>query len=169
MLTAPKYRGQRLGCQVLLRMAVSVLLPGCSDTGPKNPLRVADGSITSPELWRGQWVLINYWADWCGPCRDEVPELNHLNEAEDGFKVLGVNYDYLEGQELQESIAILDIRFPTLLDDPQRLLGYAEATVLPMTVLISPEGKLHRVLVGPQTAESLLRAKTAPAVPVANL
>ena len=109
MLTAPIYRGQRLVCQVLLLMAVSVLLPGCSDAGPKNPLRVADGSITSPELWRGQWVLINYWADWCGPCRDEVPELNHLNEAEDGFKVLGVNYDYLEGQELQESIAILDI------------------------------------------------------------
>jgi hypothetical protein len=98
-----------------------------------------------------------------------VPELNHLNESPDGFTVLGVNYDYLEGAELQESIDILGIEFPILIDDPQKLLGYDEATVLPMTVLISPDGKLHRVLVGPQTAESLQNAKAEKATPVANL
>jgi len=63
----------------------------------------------------------------------------------------------------------LGIEFPTLIDDPQRLLGYDEATVLPMTVLISPDGELHRVLVGPQTAESLLSAKAGPATPLASL
>ena len=108
-------------------------------------------------------MLINYWADWCGPCRDEVPELNYLNTAEEGFTVLGVNYDYLEGAELQASIDTLGISFPTLLDDPQLLLGYEEATVLPMTVLIAPDGALHRILVGPQTAQTLLAAKTQPA------
>jgi hypothetical protein len=49
-----------------------------------------------------------------------------LNESPDGFTVLGVNYDYLEGAELQESIDILGIEFPTLIDDPQKLLGYDE-------------------------------------------
>ena len=166
MVNALKLR--RISRSVLLFFTGLVLL-GCAESGPQNPLRLADGNITSPELWQGQWVLINYWADWCGPCRDEVPELNHLNESPDGFTVLGVNYDYLEGAELQESIDILGIEFPILIDDPQKLLGYDEATVLPMTVLISPDGKLHRVLVGPQTAESLQNAKAEKATPVANL
>ena len=123
-----------------------LILAACTDIAPKHPLRLFDGSITSPSQWRGQWVLINYWADWCGPCREEVPELNHLNDSADGFKVLGVNYDYLEGGELRASIDALGITFPTLLDDPQSILGYDEATVLPMTVLIAPNGTLHRVL-----------------------
>ena len=136
------------------------LLGACADAGPKTPLRLADGTVTSPELWAGDWVLINYWADWCGPCREEVPELNHLNEIEGGFRVLGVNYDYLEGAELQASVDTLGITFPTLLDDPQNILGYDEATVLPMSVMIAPDGSLHRVLLGPQTAQSLFAAKT---------
>ena len=138
-------------------------LAACTDFAPKHPLRLFDGSITSPNQWRGQWVLINYWADWCGPCREEVPELNHLNDSADGFKVLGVNYDYLEGGELRASIDALGITFPTLLDDPQSILGYDEATVLPMTVLIAPNGVLHRVLLGPQTAQTLKAAKAGPA------
>ena len=138
-------------------------LAACTDIAPKHPLRLFDGSITSPSQWRGQWVLINYWADWCGPCREEVPELNHLNDSADGFKVLGVNYDYLEGGELRASIDALGITFPTLLDDPQSILGYDEATVLPMTVLIAPNGTLHRVLLGPQTAQTLQAAKAGPA------
>jgi thiol-disulfide isomerase/thioredoxin len=160
---------RRLGRSALLVFAACVGLLGCADSSPQNPLRLADGNVTSPELWQGQWVLINYWADWCGPCRDEVPELNHLHESGDGLTVLGVNYDYLEGAELQESIDTLGIQFPNLIDDPRRLLGYDEATVLPMTVLISPKGELHRILIGPQTSESLLNAKAGPAKPVASL
>lgn len=153
----------------LLALALSIVLTGCVDSAPSNPLRLADGTITSPSHWQGEWVLINYWADWCGPCREEVPELNHLNDSEYGFSVLGVNYDYLEGVELQASIDSLGIAFPTLIDDPQLLLGYDEATVLPMSVLISPEGTLHRILVGPQTAETLLAAKAGPAQTTSQL
>ena len=156
----------RLG---MLALALSVLLAGRVDSASSNPLRLADGTITSPSQWQGDWVLINYWADWCGPCREEVPELNHLNSSEDGFSVLGVNYDYLEGVELQASIDSLGIAFPTLIDDPQLLLGYDEATVLPMSVLISPEGNLHRILVGPQTTETLMAAKKGPAQAASSL
>jgi len=69
MFNALKFR--RLSSALCVVLGFGLL--GCADSGPKNPLRLADGNITSPELWRGQWVLINYWADWCGPCRDEVP------------------------------------------------------------------------------------------------
>lgn len=144
------------GCSIALLWAV---VAGCADSDPQNPLRLADGTVTSPEQWQGRWVLINYWADWCGPCREEVPELNHLNDIEGGFQVFGVNYDYLRDTELQVSIDTLGITFPTLLDDPRNILGYDEATVLPMTVVIAPDGSLHRVLVGPQTTDSLEAAR----------
>lgn len=157
--------GHQKGRASLLFVVLCALLTlaACTDSAPKHPLRLFDGNITSPSQWQGQWVLINYWADWCGPCREEVPELNHLNDLTDGFKVLGVNYDYLEGGELQASIDALGITFPTLLDDPQSIFGYDEATVLPMTVLIAPNGALHRVLLGPQTAQTLQAAKAGPA------
>lgn len=166
MFTAQTPMPRRLIGSALLVLAG---LFGCADSGPQYPLRLVGGSVTSPEQWHGQWVLINYWADWCGPCREEVPELNHLSQAEGGFKVLGVNYDYLKGSELQEAIDNLGIEFPTLIDDPQRLLGYDEATVLPMSVLISPDGALHRILIGPQNAESLHSAKAGSAAPVGGL
>ena len=160
----PVHRTLRASLRGLLLSAVLVLV-ACADSVPKHPLRLFDGGITSPSQWQGEWVLINYWADWCGPCREEVPELNHLNGSDDGFTVLGVNYDYLQGGELQASIDALGITFPTLLDDPQSILGYDEATVLPMTVVIAPGGALHRVLVGPQTAEALIAATVNPSQP----
>ena len=99
----PVHRTLRASLWGLLLSAVLVLV-ACADSAPKHPLRLFDGGITSPSQWQGEWVLINYWADWCGPCREEVPELNHLNGSDDGFTVLGVNYDYLQGGELQASI-----------------------------------------------------------------
>ena len=50
--------------------------------------------VTAAQL-QGQWLLINYWAEWCGPCRTEIPELNALSETEQGLAVLGVNFDEL--------------------------------------------------------------------------
>jgi hypothetical protein len=66
-----------------------------------------------------------------------------------------VNFDYLEGQELESLIGQMGIEFPVLVDDPQVLVGYDAAQVLPMTVIISPQGSVHNVLVGPQTTETI--------------
>ncbi len=161
-------RWPKLGHGLMVMLLMGGLL-GCADAGPENPLRLANGQVTSPELWQGQWVLINYWAEWCGPCREEVPELNHLNASDPQLTVYGVNYDYLRGAELQVSIDTLGIEFETLLDDPQVLLGYERATVLPMTVLLAPDGALHAVLVGPQTEESLRRAQAEAASSVVSM
>lgn len=142
-----------LGLKVIFFVAL-LELSGCA----KEPsYRVADGSQMQLSELRGNWVLINYWADWCRPCREEIPELNILHQRQEGepIFVLGVNFDYLEGQELTDLIGEMGIEFPVLVDDPQVLVGYAAAEVLPMTVIISPQGEVHKVLVGPQTAETI--------------
>lgn len=109
--------------------------------------------------FHGQWLVINYWATWCKPCIEEIPELNQLAiDHRDSIAVLGVNFDNQQGEKLTASIAKLGIAFPVLLRDPAPTLAFQRPSVLPTTVLIAPSGELHTVLVGPQTGETLREA-----------
>ncbi len=103
------------------------------------------------------WTFVNYWAEWCKPCIKEIPELNALDERP-GFRVLGVNFDGAAGAELEEQIATLGVAFPTLDEDPGARYELARPQVLPTTLVLTPQGDLHRVLIGPQTAETLIEA-----------
>jgi len=107
---------------------------------------------------RGQWVVINYWAQWCKPCIKEIPELNKLNQQYRQVTVLGVNYDGATGQELDLQLEKLGIAFTTLPGDPARQLGVPRPVVLPTTLILDQQGQLHATLVGPQTLESLAQA-----------
>ena len=104
--------------------------------------------------------MLNYWAEWCAPCREEIPELNELRQqgSQRGveIRVLGVNYDGLEGADLNAVMQRMEIEFPVLVDDPREYFRIGRAEVLPMTVVIDPKGTVQAVLVGPQTAVSLL-------------
>lgn len=148
------------------RLALAVLLlcgvPGC---GVEPVLSFADGAAAAPEDWRGRWLLINYWAEWCEPCRDEIPELNALHHRRHEVAVVGVNFDGASGAKLNALIDRMGIEFPVLAEDPQALWGYEPPSGLPMTVLIDPHGALHGQLHGPQTQETLLAAMSPRAAP----
>lgn len=137
-------------------LLLAVLLTGCE----KNDLLFADGREGSFSQWQGRWVLINYWAEWCAPCRKEIPELNELHHerAATGTVILGVNYDGLVGEKLTTLIEEMDIEFPVLVADPRQRWQQPNPPVLPTTFLIDPEGELAEVLVGPQTLDSLRQA-----------
>lgn len=104
---------------------------------------------------QGKWQLINYWASWCGPCREEIPALNAFAKANPELRVYGVNYDGLEGEALNKAIADMGINFPSLSSDPATQLGTARPQVLPTTLLVNPDGQLAATLTGPQTIQSL--------------
>ncbi len=130
-----------------------MLLTGCAEP----EFRLADGSSGDWSQWQGRWILINYWAEWCAPCREEIPELNRLyrQDADGQPVVLGVNFDGLTGDALSDLVARMDIEFPVLLADPRERWQQPLPGVLPSTLVIDPQGNLHDVLVGPQTYESL--------------
>ena len=101
-----------------------------------------------------QWNVVNYWAIWCKPCREEIPELNQLNQIEN-VVVLGVNFDGKVGEALISDAVDLGITFD-IIDDPAAYLNISRPPVLPTTLVLSPEGTLVATLVGPQTAESIM-------------
>ena len=78
-------------------MLMLLLVSGCE----KIELERADGTLANWDKYRGQWVLVNYWAEWCKPCLEEIPELNELDKAPD-IAVLGVNFDGVTGVPLVE-------------------------------------------------------------------
>jgi len=104
-----------------------------------------------------QWRLINYWALWCTPCREEIPELNNIDSAAD-ITVLGVNYDEQKGEALSRQRSEMGITFANLPQDPATTLGIARPNVLPTTLVVNPAGKLVATLKGPQNVQSLNRA-----------
>ncbi|MAV74835.1 MAG: thioredoxin [Halieaceae bacterium MED-G27] len=101
----------------------------------------------------GTWRVINYWAIWCTPCREEIPELNRL-ALRDDITVLGVNFDAKQGNSLAADSAALGIQFLTI-DDPSAMLGVTRPDKLPTTLIIDPDGNLVVSLVGPQTEDGL--------------
>jgi thiol-disulfide isomerase/thioredoxin len=107
---------------------------------------------------RGQWVVINYWAQWCKPCIKEIPELNMLDQQYPEVTVLGVNYDGTTGEDLAAQLEKLGIEFATLATDPASQLGTPRPVVLPTTLILDPAGQLSVTLVGPQTLTSLAQA-----------
>jgi thiol-disulfide isomerase/thioredoxin len=136
-------------------LVLVLLTAGCAQD---QQIEFADGTRTQMSHWQDRWLVINYWAEWCAPCRHEIPELNALHErrVEHGVVVLGVNWDGLTGTKLAEVIERMGVGFPTLRVDPYLDFGYERARQLPVTVLINPAREVHKVLIGPQTQKSIL-------------
>jgi len=126
----------------------ALFLLGCADK--------QQGSSILPAEAAGKLVLVNYWAEWCTPCRKEIPELNELaRKNPDEVLVYGVNYDGLTGDELAAVEGRMGVEFLTLSKDPGPALGLGPPAVLPVTLIIGRNGELLDQLEGEQTLESL--------------
>jgi peroxiredoxin len=95
---------------------------------------------------RGQVVMINFWASWCGPCRVEMPHLARLYEKyrSAGFTVLAVNID--EDPHKAANLARqLGMRFPVLLDTEKKVSRLYDLSTMPSTVLVDRDGRVRYV------------------------
>ena len=144
----------RTTCALIVAICIG-LLPACS----KPDYHTADGGSGRFADTHGKWLLINYWAVWCKPCIEEMPELHRFQQQyADRVQLLTVNYDGAQGQALQQQITKIGIKLPVLLDDPAARLGTSRPDVLPTTLVFDPQGKLHETLQGEQTLDSLAAA-----------
>jgi peroxiredoxin len=99
--------------------------------------------------FRGQVVMINFWATWCGPCRQEMPVLNVLYEKyrRDGFVLFGINIDADSGNAAQMA-SKLKVTYPILFDTEKKTSMLYQVSAMPTTVLIDRSGKVRYVQKG---------------------
>lgn len=93
---------------------------------------------------RGNVVLINFWASWCGPCRQEMPILNsiHNKYVSLGFSVIGVNVDE-EAENARGFIKEVPVDFPILLDTNNQVSKLYKVIAMPTTVLVDRDGNMR--------------------------
>ena len=117
-----------------------------------------NGQKVVAERLDDKWLVLNYWAEWCGPCRTEIPELNVLAEQLKGKKigVFGVNFDNVQGEELKSASEKLGIAFTVLAQDPADLFELPRSEALPVTYIIDDKGKVREQLMGEQTAAGVM-------------
>lgn len=139
--------------RIVVLLVAGVVLAGCGDDFGVDQ----HGRKVAAERLEGQWLVINYWAEWCGPCRSEIPELNALAPEleKQSVSVFGVNFDGLQGDELAKAAQALDIQFTVLAKDPAERYGLPPSDALPVTYIVDGQGKVRERLLGEQTAEGL--------------
>ena len=118
-----------------------------------------DGEMVKLSDLRGQVVLVNFWASWCPPCRDEMPLLQdfYLEHREDGFVLLGINVSE-DADVVAAFMEANDYQFPVWRDPPGNLLIEQGLNGLPASVLVDAEGHIARRWIGPLAEEDLTNA-----------
>jgi len=115
--------------------------------------------------YKGKWVLVNYWATWCPPCLEEIPDLIALNEnKKNNLVVIGVAMDYRSAKQVTDFADGLLVDYPIVLGNPQIVSQIGPVQGLPTTYLFNPEGKMVAQQVGLITraaVESYIASKPA--------
>jgi len=119
------------------------------DPAPDFKLKELAGKDLTLEGSRGKVVLLNFWATWCGPCREEIPELIALqNRYKDRLQIIGLVVDDDDETEIRKVIASEGINYPVALADPDTRYAYGGIAALPTVFVINTEGRVVQKHVG---------------------
>lgn len=130
------------------------------DRAPDGPLpRLEGGGKGSLAEYRGRWVLVNFWASWCGPCKQEAPTLEKFQRRHGGadFTVLGIDSRDLTGDG-RGFVRRYGLSYPQLRDGDGATAHDYGTTGVPENFLIDPRGKVRLLVHGPVDAEYLERS-----------
>lgn len=130
------------------------------------PLRAEPVDYSLPDLkgvshsladYKGKWVIVNYWATWCPPCQEEIPDLVEFHDRHKNGDavVLGINFEDIGKEQLTSFVDSFLISYPVLLSEPLPSTPLGSIPGLPTTFIIAPDGKPVARQVGPVTGKQL--------------
>ncbi|CAI2719290.1 peroxiredoxin family protein [Nitrospina watsonii] len=149
-----RFRHNRGWAAVLLAAVLLAHAPAAAgpdtDPAPAFTLKSLHGEDRSLHDYRGRYLLLNFWATWCGPCKIEMPSLEALHRRfqTNNLTVLGISNDPFGARVVTPFMAAYDLTFPVLLDPDQEISKRYGVHSLPTTFLIDPEGRILGVLTG---------------------
>ena len=120
-----------------------------------NDIEIFYGSDTNLDKLNGNWIVINYWADWCAPCIKEIPELNEFAKENNDLLVFTFNFDQLDEDDLKPVAQKFNIEVPSIVTHPRDIWGIQTPPAVPATFFINPDGDLALSLFRPQTKDDL--------------
>jgi peroxiredoxin len=142
-----KIKNLTLGLLITVFAATSLASSGLEgQMAPDFALKSSTGENLRLSEYRGDVVMINFWATWCGPCRQEMPLLDELFTRYErvGFNLLGVNIDD-DSRRAMKMIEELGVSFPVLFDSRKEVSKLYEVDAMPVTVLVDREGNVRYV------------------------
>ncbi len=114
------------------------------------------GKAHSLAGYKGKWVLVNYWATWCPPCLEEIPDLISLHDnKKNNLVVIGVALDYRNAKQVTDFAEGLMVTYPVVLGTTRIVNQIGPVQGLPTTYLYNPEGKMVAQQVGAITREAV--------------
>ncbi|MGE5320434.1 MAG: TlpA family protein disulfide reductase [Hyphomicrobiaceae bacterium] len=115
-----------------------------------------EGKVHTLAGYKGKWVLVNFWATWCPPCQEEIPDLIALHEnKKNNLVVIGIAMDYRNAQQVTDFAEGLLVDYPIVLGNAQVAGQIGPIEGLPTTYLYNPDGKMVAQQVGAITRESV--------------
>ena len=129
---------------VTFGLATSANALSVGDAAPDFALTTLDGKNVRLKEFRGQVVLVNYWASWCGPCRQEMPLLEDMYKKYNklGFTILGVNVEQ-DNSKAKAYLRDVSVTFPILLDPQNIASKLYNVNAMPTTIIVDRNGKIR--------------------------
>ena len=152
-----KFMSRIISKLLILPVLYTMLAPAVASGLPKHPpanFSLASEGINEVSLsdFEGQVVMINFWASWCGPCRQEMPLLEGLYQRYQdlGFTLLGVNVDEDSSQAV-DYLKKINVSFPVLFDRENSVSQAYDVIAMPSTILVARDGTLRYIHHGYQS------------------
>lgn len=129
-------------------------------------LKDMTGKMHTLAQYKGKWVFVNYWATWCPPCLEEVPDLVALYDSrkKKDVEVIGIAFDYESAKDVSDYADDMLMSYPIVLGDEDIARQIGNSDVLPTTFIYNPRGELVKIKHGKvsrQYLESVMTGESA--------
>ena len=143
----------------LCRLFFLLVLFGVGDgfAAERFTLTDADGKSHSLAGYRGKWVIVNFWATWCPPCLEEIPDLVAIKEARKDVEVIGIAMEFQDARQVMQFADGMFVNYPIVLGDRKVSESIGQVDGLPTTFIYDPQGKLAERHVGKITRKQIER------------
>ncbi len=132
------------GATVAAMLASTSLVGASASMAPAFSLPSRGGDTVSLSQLKGRVVMLNFWASWCGPCRQEMPLLDQMHKRYSalGFTLVGVNVD-ANSKDAEEWLSRTPVSFPVLFDRESKVSAMYDVKAMPSTVFIDRKGNVR--------------------------